>query len=77
MQYENSKIHWYSDSNETGWYGVEGLYAEGTNLGELLRNAYAVKIDQDGGDVGFVSIEELPEGATELIVEFFYSQGKQ
>jgi hypothetical protein len=73
MNYENTEIQWGSDSNECGWYNIEGLYSWGSNLEELLANAHATKIDQDGGEVGFVSISELPEKAEQLIKDYFSS----
>ena len=73
MNYENDKIHWGSDSNEQGWYDIEGLYSWGDSLDALLKNAYSVKIDKDGGEAGFVDIDDLPEEAVEMIKEWYNS----
>lgn len=54
-----------------GWVGIQGLYAEGDTLEEFIKNAYAVKVDQDGGDVGFVEIDELPEEAINMLEEAY------
>jgi hypothetical protein len=75
INFENSQIVWESGGDlRYGWYCIEGLYSWGSSLNELIENAYALKINQDGEELGFISIKELPNLASEIIIDFWNNQ---